>query len=136
MKKNEAIKLVDEKVNELKATIASLKTNEVLSKATRGTQLYARGKERRVLTLISTLLNQCQDNVALSEKDMDTFVLITTLTSERKPAGVIECEVGEAVFTVAQRYPNKSLDKIMKALEKQGLTIDGKGIIVASGKEE
>lgn len=130
MKKNEAIKLVDEKINELKSIIATLKTNDTLSKATRGTQLYARGRERRVLSLVSTLLSQCGDKITLNEKDMDTFVLITTLASERKPAGVIECTVGEPVFAVAQRYPNKSLDKIAKALEKQGLVIDAKGIII------
>lgn len=124
MKKNDAIKLVTEKVTELKSIIASLKTNDTLSKATRGTQLYARGRERRVLNLISSLLSQCHDDVKLSEADMNTLVLITTLASERVQPGTIEAKVGEPIFAVAKRYPNKTIDKLTRALERSGLTID------------
>lgn len=122
MKKNDAIKLLNGKVEELKSTIAALKTNDTISKATRGTQLYARGRERRVLNLIKALCNQI-DDIKLDEEDMNTFVLITTLASERAVT-TFEASEGESYFDIAKRYPKRNIEQIEKALDKLELKID------------
>lgn len=129
MKKNEATKLIDEKIVELKSVIASLKTNDVISKATRGTQLYARGREKRVLNLINALIKQCNDEIRLDEADMNTFVLVTTLVSERAPRTVIEIHEGDSAFELAfGKYKDvKDINnKLMSAAEKAGLKLDAK----------
>lgn len=123
MKKTQAIQLVAEKIDDLKSVIASLKTNEAISKNTRGTQLYARSRERRVLNLITSLLQQCGDDVKLSETDMDTFTLITTLASERT-VSTFEAKVGESFMDLVKRYPKRTMDKIEASLDKIGLAID------------
>lgn len=123
MKKTQAIQLVAEKIDDLKSVIASLKTNEAISKNTRGTQLYARSRERRVLNLITSLLQQCGDDVKLSETDMDTFTLITTLASERT-VSTFEAKVGESFMDLVKRYPKRTMDKIETSLDKIGLRID------------
>ena len=122
MKKNDAIKLLNGKVEELKSKIAVLKTDASITKATRGTQLYARGKERRVLNLIKALCSQI-DDIKLSEDDMNTFVLITTLESERQ-VQKFEAYEGETYFDVAKRYPKRNIEQIEKALDKLELKID------------
>lgn len=123
MKKVQSIKLVEEKIDDLKTIIASLKTNEAISKNTRGTQLYARSRERRVLNLITSLLQQCGDEIKLSETDMDTFTLITTLSTERT-VNTFEAKAGESFMDVMKRYPKRSIEKIEASLAKIGLTID------------
>lgn len=128
MKKNDAIKLVDEKVNELKSTIASLKVNEEISKATRGTQLYARGRERRVLNLVKALCSQIED-IKLNEDDMNTFVLITTLAAERTTTQFTASE-GETYLDIMKRYPKRNIKQIEKSLDKLGLKIGDDGKIV------
>lgn len=128
MKKEQAIKLCGEKINELKATIASLKTNETLSKATRGTQLYARGRERRVLHLISALCEQLSE-IKLSEEDMNTFVLITTLASERVQHEQVVINKGDTLVALLKKYENKKdvYNKITKAATAAGLTMSADG---------
>lgn len=128
MKKNDAIKLVDEKVNELKSTIASLKVNEEISKATRGTQLYARGRERRVLNLIKSLCNQIED-IKLDEDAMNTFVLITTLATERT-VQQFDAHEGETYLDVMKRHPKRNIEQIEKALAKINLKIGDDGKII------
>lgn len=123
MKKTQAIQLVAEKVDDLKTIIASLKTNDAISKNTRGTQLYARSRERRVLNLITSLIQQCGDEVKLSETDMDTFTLITTLSTERT-VSTFEAKVGESFMDVMKRYPKRSIEKIEASLDKIGLRIN------------
>lgn len=133
MKKIAATKLVNEKIVELKSTIASLKTNDTLSKATRGTQLYARGKERRVLHLINSLIEQCGDELKLSEDDMNTFVLITTLASERAKPTQVEVREGDTAFALAfGKYKDvKNInEKLMKAADRAGLKLNDKGVFV------
>ena len=127
MKKNEAIKLCDEKIAELKTIIAALKTNNEISKATRGTQLYARGRERRVLHLINALIAQCNDDIKFNENDLNTFVLITTLASERAPRVVLEVHAGDSAFELAfGKYKDvKDINnKLVVAAEKAGLKLD------------
>lgn len=129
MKKNAATKLIDEKIIELKSTIASLKTNDAISKATRGTQLYARGRERRVLYLINELIAQCSDEIKLSEDAMNTFVLITTLASERAPRQSVIVNEGDSAFDLAfNKYKDvKNInEKMLKAADAAGLKLDTK----------
>lgn len=123
MKKTQAIQLVAGKIDDLKSVIASLKTNEAISKNTRGTQLYARSRERRVLNLITSLIQQCGDEVKLSETDLDTFTLITTLASERT-VSTFEAKVGESFMDLVKRYPKRTMDKIESSLDKIGLRIN------------
>ena len=42
-KTNSRVQLIDEKLNELKSTIATTKTSDSISKNTRSTKLYALG---------------------------------------------------------------------------------------------
>lgn len=122
--------LVQEKIDELTKTIAALKTDETISKNTRGTQLYARGRERRVLHLIGSLLKAVGDDVKLSPEDQDTFTLITTLATERKLTKY-EFHEGDNIFELMQKYENLSRKDMEQKLEKLGLKMDfAKGIIV------
>lgn len=121
--------LVDEKINELKSQIAAMKVNETLSKNTRGTQLYKLGRDRRVLHLIRSLLTLAGDDdglVELSENDMDTFVLITTLAEERAERSSIEVNEGDSILELLQKYEEKKdlQKKLATACEKKGLKLD------------
>lgn len=121
--------LVDEKIDELKSQIAAMKVNETLSKNTRGTQLYKLGRDRRVLHLIRSLLTLAGDDdglVELSEDDMDTFVLITTLAGERAERSSIEVNEGDSILELLQKYEEKKdlQKKLATACEKKGLKLD------------
>lgn len=118
-------KLVEEKISELKSAIASVKTSDKLTKNTRGTQLYKLGRERRILHLVDALLSQIQD-VKLSDADMDTFVLITTLATERAARSTIEVHEGDNILGLLQKYQDvKNIqEKLNKACEKEGLFLD------------
>lgn len=126
MNKSQSVKLIDEKVDELKATIASLKTNETLSKSTRGTQLYARGRERRVLLLIRELISNCNAETKLTETSMDTFVLITTLASERVQQKAVEVKEGDKLMDLLKKYEDRKdiLKKLQSAAEKINCVVD------------
>lgn len=121
--------LVDEKIDELKSQIAAMKVNETLSKNTRGTQLYKLGRDRRVLHLIRSLLTLAGDDdglVELSENDMNTFVLITTLAGERTGRSSIEVNEGDSILELLQKYEEKKdlQKKLATACEKKGLKLD------------
>lgn len=121
--------LVDEKIDELKSQIAAMKVNETLSKNTRGTQLYKLGRDRRVLHLIRSLLTLAGDDdglVELSENDMNTFVLITTLARERTERSSIEVNEGDSILELLQKYEEKKdlQKKLATACEKKGLKLD------------
>ena len=121
--------LVDEKIDELKSQIAAMKVNETLSKNTRGTQLYKLGRDRRVLHLIRSLLTLAGDDdglVELSENDMNTFVLITTLAGERTERSSIEVNEGDSILELLQKYEEKKdlQKKLVAACEKKGLKLD------------
>lgn len=121
--------LVDEKIDELKSQIAAMKVNEALSKNTRGTQLYKLGRDRRVLHLIRSLLTLAGDDdglVELSENDMNTFVLITTLAGERTERSSIEVNEGDSILELLQKYEEKKdlQRKLATACEKKGLKLD------------
>lgn len=118
--------LCEEKINELKSSIAAMKTNETLSKATRGTQLYKMGRERRVLHLVKSLIEQCDSKLNLSEDDMDTFTLITTLISERTPRSSVECKEGDSITELLTKYTEVRdvYGKLTRYCESHGLKMD------------
>lgn len=127
--------LVEEKIADLKSQIAAMKVNETLSKNTRGTQLYKLGRERRVLHLINSLITQLGDKIKLSEDDMDTFVLITTLSGERASRTSVEVHEGDSILELLQKYADKKdiQKKIQTACEKVGLVMNFKtGLIEAA----
>lgn len=124
------LSIIDEKLDELKSIIATTKTSDAISKNTRSTKLYALGKERRVLHLIRSLIEKNPD-VKLSEDDANTFVLITTLASERVYKSPVEVHEGDSILEVLQKYQDYKTDTITKAAEKAGLKMDyTKGIFV------
>lgn len=126
------LSLVDEKLNELKTVIAETKTSDAISKNTRSTKLYALGRERRVLHLIRSLL-ESNPNITLNKDDADTFVLITTLASERTVQQSVEVKAGDKILDLLQKYADKKdiSSKLNKACEKAGLKLDyAKGEVV------
>lgn len=126
--------LVEEKIADLKSQIAAMKVNETLSKNTRGTQLYKLGRERRVLHLINSLITQAGDKIKLSEDDMDTFVLITTLSGERNTRTSVEVHEGDSIQELLEKYQDKKdiLKKLQNACEKANLVMNFKsGLIEA-----
>ena len=128
--------LCEEKIADLKVQIAAMKTNESISKNTRGTQLYKLGRERRVLHLINSLITQLGDSVKFSKDDMDTFILITTLASERTARSSIEVKEGDSILELLQKYADKKdiQKKLQTACEKVGLIMNFKtGFIEKSG---
>lgn len=126
MTTNKLSVLCEEKIKELRGSISSMKTNTVLSKATRGTQLYKMGRERRVLHLIKSLIEQCDSKLNLSEDDMDTFTLITTLVSERAVRSSVVCEEGDSITELLVKYAEVRdvYGKLTKYCESHGLTMD------------
>lgn len=120
------VALCSDKIEELKATIAKLKTDDSISKATRGTQLYARGRERRVLHLVQSLIAQMNEDVQLDEDDRNTLTLITTLAAERVRYDAVVINEGEMLIDVLKRYSERKdiMNKINAACEKAGLSID------------
>ena len=120
-------RLCEEKIADLKSQIESI------SKNTRGTQLYKLGRERRVLHLINSLIAQLGDNVKFSKDDMDTFVLITTLASERSS---IEVKEGDSILELLQKYADKKdiQKKLQTACEKVGLVMNFKTGLIEAAK--
>lgn len=128
MAKTNKLSLVDEKLNELKSTIAATKTSDAISKNTRSTKLYALGRERRVLHLVRSLI-EANPDIKLDKDDADTFVLITTLASERTVQSSIVINEGDNILEVLQKYQDRKAASVTKAAEKAGLKMD-----YASGK--
>lgn len=124
-KTNSRVQLIDEKLNELKSTIAITKTSDSISKNTRSTKLYALGRDRRILHLIRTLM-EANPDVKLDTADSDTFVLITTLASERTVQSSVEVHEGDSILDLLQKYADKKgiNGKLNKACEKAGLKLD------------
>lgn len=124
MNKKDAIKFIDEKIVDIKSVIAATKVDEKISKNTRGTKLYALSRERRTIQLIRDLIEAGGDKVILPEDSLNTFTLLTTISSERVVRTGLEVEVGENILDVARRYPNKTIAKIEEQLGKKGLKVD------------
>lgn len=124
------LSLVDGKINELKKSIATMKTRNVedptdptyISKNTRSNQLYHMGREKRVLHLIRSLLAANPD-VVLDTEDIDTFALITTLASERTTSKYV-FNVGDSLLDIMTRYETLSRKDLDAKLSKLGLKMD------------
>ena len=130
--------MVEEKIADLKSQIAAMKTNESISKNTRGTQLYKLSRDRRVLHLINSLITQLGDKVWLYEDDMDTLVLITTLSGERAVRSSVEVHEGDSILELLQKYADKKdiQKKIQTACEKVGLVMNFKTGLIEAAKSE
>ena len=130
--------LCEEKIADLKSQIAAMKTNESISKNTRGTQLYKLSRDRRVLHLINSLITQLGDKVWLYEDDMDTLVLITTLSGERAVRSSVEVHEGDSILELLQKYADKKdiQKKIQTACEKVGLVMNFKTGLIEAAKSE
>lgn len=124
------ITLVEDKIDELKKSIATMKTRNVtdptdptyVSKNTRSNQLYHMQRERRVLHLIKSLIAANPD-IKLSEEDQETFVLITTLASERVLTKYV-FNVGDHLMDIMTKYENLSRKDLDAKLSKLGLKMD------------
>ena len=127
--------LVNEKINELTAAIKVMTARDTtnptdptyVAKSTKQTQLYHMKRERRVLALIKNLIAANPD-LQLSAEDQETFVLITTLASERTTTKYVFNE-GDSIYDIMTKYENLSRKDLDKKLEKLGLKAD-----FASGK--
>ena len=131
------ITLAEEKINELTKAIKVMtaretedKTNPTyIAKSTKQTQLYHMKRERRVLNLIKNLI-AANPNLQLSPEDQETFVLITTLASERSVTKY-QFNEGDNIFELMQKYENLSRKDMEAKVQKLGLKMDfSKGIIV------
>lgn len=124
------ISIVDGKINELTSLIKVMTSRETenkldptyIAKSTKQTQLYHMKRERRVLALIKDLIAANPD-VKLSPEDQETFVLITTLSDERKATKYVFNE-GDDLYEIYRKYENLSRKDLDKKLEKLGLKAD------------
>lgn len=124
------ITLVEEKINELTKAIKVMtaretedKTNPTyIAKSTKQTQLYHMKRERRVLNLIKNLIALNPD-AKLSPDDQETFVLITTLASERAVTKY-QFNEGDSIFELMQKYENLSRKDMEAKVAKLGLKMD------------
>lgn len=124
------ISIVDGKINELTSLIKVMTSRETenkldptyIAKSTKQTQLYHMKRERRVLALIKNLIAANPD-VKLSPEDQETFVLITTLSDERKTTKYVFNE-GDDLYDIYRKYENLSRKDLDKKLEKLGLKAD------------
>ena len=124
------ITLAEEKINELTSFIKVMTARDTedkndptyIAKSTKQTQLYHMKRERRVLALIKNLIAANPD-VKLSTEDQETFVLITTLSNERKTTKY-QFNEGDDLYEVMSKYENLSRKDLEKRLEKVGLKAD------------
>lgn len=122
--------LVEEKINELTKSIKVMTARETedrtnptyISKNTKQTQLYHMKRERRILALVKSLVAANPD-VKLSSEDQETFVLITTLASERTNTKYV-FNVGDSLLDIMTKYENLSRKDLDTKLEKLGLKMD------------
>ena len=122
--------LVEEKINELTKAIKVMTARETedrtnptyISKNTKQTQLYHMKRERRVLALVKSLVAANPD-LTLSQEDQETFVLITTLASERTNTKYV-FNVGDSLLDIMTKYENLSRKDLDTKLEKLGLKMD------------
>ena len=122
--------LVEEKINELTKAIKVMTARETedrtnptyVSRNTKQTQLYHMKRERRVLALVKSLV-AANPNLTLSQEDQETFVLITTLASERTNTKYV-FNVGDSLLDIMTKYENLSRKDLDTRLEKLGLKMD------------
>lgn len=124
------ISLVEEKINELTKAIKVMTARETedrtnptyVSRNTKQTQLYHMRRERKVLALVKSLV-AANPNLTLSQEDQETFVLITTLASERTNTKYV-FNIGDSLLDIMTKYENLSRKDLDTKLEKLGLKMD------------
>ena len=121
MNKNEMIKAVNAKVQELFDSIEAMEKNLNLSQNTVRTQTYQRTHEARNLLIIKTLL----EGKDLEGDVMKWFESATTLTATRKARTTIEFHDGDDLLKIMDEHPNKSYKELKELLVKQGFMLDG-----------
>lgn len=129
MKKSDAMKFVDERIDDLKSVIADLKINDQISKNTRGTQLYAKGREKKTLELINELIKQIPNDVVLSDDGLKTFNLITELQSEKKGRKIVlDVHAGDSMMDLLTKYADVKnvYERLMKSITDAGLKLNAK----------
>lgn len=122
--------LVEEKINELTKAIKVMTARETedrtnptyVSRNTKQTQLYHMRRERKVLALVKSLV-AANPNLTLSQEDQETFVLITTLASERTNTKYV-FNIGDSLLDIMTKYENLSRKDLDTKLEKLGLKMD------------
>ena len=124
------ISLVEEKINELTKAIKVMTARETedrtnptyVSRNTKQTQLYHMRRERKVLALVKSLV-AANPSLTLSQEDQETFVLITTLASERTNTKYV-FNIGDSLLDIMTKYENLSRKDLDTKLEKLGLKMD------------
>lgn len=124
------LSLVDGKIDELKSAIEVMKRRNIkdptdptyVSKNTRSNQLHHMKRERSVLHLIRSLI-EANPDVTLSTEDVETFVKITTLATERVTTRY-QFAVGDNLLDIMTKYENLSRKDLDTKLEKLGLKMD------------
>lgn len=122
MNKKEAIRLCQERINEVKQAVTVLKTSD---KKSASTQLYQKRKEIKSLTVISELLSLITtDEIKL--KSNDDFISLTNLSAERKVYEAVVINEGDALLDILKKYADRKdiYNKVMNAAEKNGLILD------------
>lgn len=122
---NVFINLCNDKIAELTKKIATTKTSDVLTKNTRGTQLYKLGRERRTVALIKELLT---DNTTLSDASISTLNLLITPTEQRIMSTKVTCKEGDNLIDILEKYKDVKdvYGKLMRFCEQNGLKlVDG-----------
>lgn len=120
----EKISEVRNKVAVLTKEIVALKNDEAgtmnISLNTASTQLYQKKKELRTLQLIDSLFS---NDTKLNESDKSTFILLTTLESERTNTKY-EFKAGDSIIDAMIKYPSLTKSKLEEKLIKLGLRAD------------
>lgn len=116
------LSLVDEKLNEIKSSINTMKTRDDISKNTRSTQLYHLKREQKILHLIHSMIKLNPD-MKLSDEDIETFVSLTTLQSERSTTKYL-FSVGDNLLDIMDKYENLSRKDLDSKLDKLGLKMN------------
>ena len=121
MNKNEMIKAVNAKVQELFDSIEAMEKNLNLSQNTVRTQTYQRTHEARNLLIIKTLL----EGKDLEGDVMKWFESATTLTATRKAKTTVEFHDGDNMLEIISAHENMNYKKLVAIMEEQGFHLDG-----------
>lgn len=121
MNKNEMIKAVNAKIQELFDSIEAMEKNLSLSQNTVRTQTYQRTHEARNLLIIKTLL----EGKDLEGDTMKWFESATTLTATRKAKTTVEFHDGDNMLEIISAHENMNYKKLVAIMEEQGFHLDG-----------
>ena len=124
MNAKDQLKLIDEKIAEQKSKVATLKTSDAISKATRSTQIAMRNKEVELLMLLKQAIDGKIDDELLIKR--------TTLSAERATGNALRIELGMTVLQAMQANAsaNKFGERFEKALAKHNWKLNDQGVIV------